>query len=122
MNFTVTTFSNVTPGVSWRGDGTTIKGVNHETNGLTIIQPDGVAKPRFLGVTPNPSHTTAAQISLRKKHVAGVHAIYNASPRGQLNPIDSRAFVRKGTATMGDHVSDQVAGAGEMKIWKIDTN
>ncbi|KAJ7936601.1 hypothetical protein B0H13DRAFT_1450923, partial [Mycena leptocephala] len=90
------------------GDGTTIKHINYEAKHVTFLDArTGRPITRILDITSAPDHTSEAQMAgWHDVLVEGLVGTHNASPLGQVNPIDPDEFITfiKGLGT--DHAND----------------
>lgn len=74
---------------------------------------------RTLGLCTEANHTSETQLNGWKKLTRLYFDIYNASPIGQMSPLDPRLFTQKVCGMLTDHAEDQKKLAKEFYLWKI---
>ncbi|KZS94798.1 hypothetical protein SISNIDRAFT_439582 [Sistotremastrum niveocremeum HHB9708] len=105
-------------GITISGDGTTHRHRNYEAKTIDTIGPDGLFENFHLGVDSAVSHTSEEQLRGWITRLEEIARAYNATPKGQANPIDPRAFVAKFTGIHMDHAEDQKKLARLMEEYK----
>ncbi|KAJ7931918.1 hypothetical protein B0H13DRAFT_1857568 [Mycena leptocephala] len=104
-------------------DGTKIRHIDYETKPVTFRDArTGHPTTRILDITSAPDHTS--EVLLAGWHevlVNGLVKTYNASPLGQVNPIDEDEFITfiRGLGT--DHTTDQKKLARLINEWMTNS-
>ncbi|KAJ6540776.1 hypothetical protein B0H19DRAFT_959217, partial [Mycena capillaripes] len=95
------------------GDGTSHRHIQYESRHMMLEVPTyndsgGTSKEnRYLGLGTAPNHTSESQLQGWQALVHEMYTLYNASPRGQANPVDEREFYAKIAGMITDHAADQ---------------
>ncbi|KAJ7746090.1 hypothetical protein B0H14DRAFT_3606184 [Mycena olivaceomarginata] len=114
---------NASKAVTISGDGTKIRHIDYEAKHVTFRDAHtGRPITRILDITSAPDHTSEAQLAgWHEVLVNGLVKTYNASPLGQVNPIDEDEFITfiKGLGT--DHANDQKKLARLINEWTTNS-
>ncbi|KAJ7120100.1 hypothetical protein C8R44DRAFT_623876 [Mycena epipterygia] len=114
---------NASKAVTISGDGTKIRHIDYEAKHVTFRDArTGRPITRILDITSAPDHTSEAQLAgWHDVLVKGLINTYNASPPGQVNPIDEDEFITfiKGLGT--DHANDQKKLARLINEWTTNS-
>ncbi|KAJ7161852.1 hypothetical protein C8R43DRAFT_1063127 [Mycena crocata] len=105
--------------VTISGDGTKIRHIDYEAKHVTF-RDSVTGKPvtRMLDITSAPNHTSEAQLAGWQAVLQeGLVDTYNASPLGQLDPIDKDEFITFIRALGTDHAADQKKLARLCELW-----
>ncbi|KAJ6552438.1 hypothetical protein DFH09DRAFT_925151 [Mycena vulgaris] len=108
--------------VTLSGDGTKIRHIDYEAKHITFRDPaTGRPITRILDITSAPDHTSEAQMAgWRIVLQDGLVKTYNASPLGQVAPIDEDEFITFIKALGTDHANDQKKLARLVNEWTTE--
>ncbi|KAL7282534.1 hypothetical protein ACG7TL_004005 [Trametes sanguinea] len=98
--------SKAAKGITVSCDGTTNRNINYDSRYLYLNDGD-IHERRFLGIDSAPNHTSNTQLQGWQSLTKTIFNTYNASPQGQKDPIDARAFLQKVHGMLTDHAEDQ---------------
>ena len=94
--------------VTFSGDGTGCKNIQHDSRHITIIPSDGTnPTDYFVGIKPEVNHTTPTQLAGWKTVVDQLCTTFNDSSLGKDQPINPLKIWQKLTGYFSDHSSDQ---------------
>ncbi|KIJ29200.1 hypothetical protein M422DRAFT_188816 [Sphaerobolus stellatus SS14] len=109
-------------GITYSGDGTTIRGIAHESRTVNIMDNDGERTRLSLGVHSAVNHTAETQLLGLQSQLHDIFATYNSSLEKGEAPMDPRTFAKKLSGANTDHAADQKKLARLLEIWKIGSD